>query len=52
MDCSISNREHLPSAKIPRDLAERKFFRESIREISANDLPEKSHEKSEKTVIT
>ena len=33
MDYSISNREHFPSAKTPSDLAERKIFRESFREI-------------------
>jgi hypothetical protein len=33
MDCSISSREHFPSAKLPGELAERKIFRESFREI-------------------
>jgi hypothetical protein len=37
MDCSISSRERFPSAKLPRDLAERKIFRQFFREISAND---------------
>jgi transposase-like protein len=36
MDCSISSRERFPSAKLPRDLAERKNFREQFREFSAN----------------
>jgi hypothetical protein len=36
MDCSISSRERFPSAKLPTDLAERKFFRQQFREISAN----------------
>ena len=40
MDCSISNRERFPSAKLPSDLAERKFFRQQFREISANKLVE------------
>ena len=35
---SYSNfiRERFPSAKTPRDLAERKVFRECFRELSAN----------------
>ena len=33
MDYLNSNRERFPSAKTPRDLAERKIFRESFREI-------------------
>ena len=33
MDYSISSRENFPSAKTPRELAERKLFRELFREI-------------------
>jgi uncharacterized phage-associated protein len=36
MDCSFSRLEGIPSTKPPRDLAERKFFRQLFREIPRN----------------